>query len=397
MLGAPIEVSGPVGIPGDGGNKEPGRPADGDEALSDNTSEDVEPVIVEEIPELVTSPVDEPEGSSLAPLDAELVGRLETLLSDAELGVSVMEALKLSLLLRLGVPVDSNGVEPPGDEADTLLSVEVEKPGVAVLDTELPDAVIETSVPILVLRLGALADSDAGAVSEVEVDAVLAVEDGDGVLLSLLVALDSTSELTVLLADTEDTEDIPLDAGLEVEREDGAETSLRLEDDPLGVGGPDTTVLEIGLLGDEDSVYGPPVDDELIVQVSTLVVVRSVIWEVDRFVAIVVTRLVVIVIGRLDARLTVFELSTDSRELGPEDEGDAELSRVGGVDPDDDVPAGGTSEPDVVERLGELGGFKLDVVAEVEILDKTVPEDDDTAEEEASLELLHKVSASCHV
>lgn len=105
--------------------------------------------------------------------------------------------------------------------------------------------------------------------------------------------------------------------------------------------------------------------------------------------AIVVTTLVVIVMGRLEARLTVSELST-------EDEGDAELSRVGGVEPDDDVSAGGTSEPNVVERLRELGGFKLDVVAEVEILEKTVPEDD-TAEEEASLELLQKVSASCHM
>lgn len=231
----------------------------------------------EETPELVTSPADELEGSSLTPLDAELVGRLDMVLSDAELSGSVMETLKLSLLLRLGIPVDSNGAEAPGDEADTLPSVEVGKPEVALPDTELPDAVIETSVPILVLRLGTLADSDAGTVSEGEVDAVLAVEDGDGVSLSLLVALDSTSELTVLLADPEDTEDIPLDAGLEVGREDGAETSLRLEDDPLGVGGPDTTALEIGLLGDEDSVYGPPVDDELIVQVSTLVVVRSVI------------------------------------------------------------------------------------------------------------------------
>lgn len=341
MLGSPIEVSGPVGIPDDGGNEEPGRPADGDEALSDNTSEDVELVIVEEMPELVTSPGDELEGSSLTPLDAELVGRLEMVLSDAELGGSVMETLKLSLLLRLGIPVDSIGVEVPGEEAGTLPSVEFGKPGVAVPDTELPDAVI----------------------------------------------VDSTSELTVLLTDPEETEDISLDAGLEVEREDGAETSLRLEDDPLGVGGPDTTALETGLLG----------DDELIVQVSTLVVVRSVIWEVERFVAIVVTRLVVIVMGRLEARLTVLELSEDSRELGPEDEGDAELSGVGGVDPDDDVPAGGSSEPDVVERLGELGGFKLDVAAEVETLDKMVPEDDDTAEEEASLELLQKVSASCHM
>lgn len=404
MPGAPVEVPGPVGRPDDGGNEEPGPPADGDEALSVKTPEVAEAVMEEEMAELDTAPVDELEDPSLNPLDAELVGRLEMVLFDAELGGSVMETLKLSLLLGLGIPVDSDAVEAPGNEVGTVPSVEVGKPGLTVPEIELPDVVIEVSVLRLVLRPGKLADSDAGTVPSGEVDAVSAVEDGDTVSLSLLVALVSTAELAVLLADPEGSGDIPPDAGLDVEREDGAETSVRPEDDTvLGVGGLGTTALEIGPLGDEDSVYRPPVDDaldamgdELIVQVSTLVVVRSVIWEVDKFVAIVVTRLVVIVMGRLEARLTVFELSTDSTELGPEDEGgaglvfedegDAELSRVEGVDSDDDVWAGGTSELGAVEVLGALEGLKLDVAADVGILDIAVPEDD-TAEEEPSFEL----------
>lgn len=102
-------------------------------------------------------------------------------------------------------------------------------------------------------------------------------------------------------------------------------------------------------------MYGPPVDDmsdELIVQVSTLVVVRSVIWEVDEFVAIVVTRLVVIVRGRLGAR------------------------------------------PDAVDGLEELEGFKLDAT-EVGVLD--TDSEDGPVEEEAPFELWQVVSASCYV
>lgn len=237
---------------------------------------------------------------------------------------------------------------------------------------------MEALVLTLVLRPGRLADSDAGTVPDGEVDAVLAVEDGDSELPSLLLALVSTAELAVLLTDPEASGDIPLDVGLELAREDGP-------------------------LGNEDSVYGPPVDDtletvgnELIVQVSTSVVVRSVIWEVDAFVAIVVTRLVVIVMGRLEDQLIVSELSTDSVELGLEgegipelvrdDDGDPELSSVEGADPDDDVWA--------VEALGELEGLGLDVSAEDGIVDSAVPEDD-TAEEEASLELWQEVSAGC--
>lgn len=141
------------------------------------------------------------------------------------------------------------------------------------------------------------------------------------------------------------------------------------------------------------------VDDELIVQVSTLVVVRSVIWEVDKFVAIVATTLVVMVRGRLDARVAVLELPKDAGGLGAEDEGSPELgfrdegddglAKVEGVSSDDDVSVGGTSDSDVVaglEGLEELEGPKLEGTADVGTLDTTVPEDD-SVEVEAPFEL----------
>lgn len=396
MPGAPVEAPGPDGRPDDGGNEEPGPPADGDEALSVKTPEDVEAVMEEEMAELGTYLVDELEGPSLTLLDAGFVGRLEVVVFDGELGDSVMETLKLPLLLGLGIPVDSDEIGAPGDEADMVPSVKVGMVGVAVPEIELPDAVIEASVLRLVLSPGTLVDSDAGTVPGGEVDAEPAVDGGDRVSLSLLVALVSMAELAVLLTDPEGSED-------------GAETSVRPEDDTvLGVGGLDTTALEIGPFGDEDSVYGPLVDDaldpvgnELVAQVSTFDVVKSVIWEVDEFVAIVAIRLVVTVMGRLEALLTVFELSTDGSELGPddegsaglvfEDEGDAELSRVEGVDSDNDVKAGGTSEPGEVERLGGFEGFRLDVAADVETLDTEVASDVD-----GGGNVLHK-SALCHI
>lgn len=245
------------------------------------------------------------------------------------------------------------------------------------------------------------------------------MEDGDKVLLSPLVGLVSTAELVILLVDPEGSEDMPPDAGLEVEDEGGAETSVGVDEEgpSLEDEGPGTVALETGPLEDEDSVYGPPVEDvsaedglllgavpvvdildtvgdELIVQVSTSVVVRAVIWEVDIFVAIVVTMLVVIVVGRLGARLAVLELSTGSGELGPEDEGsaelgfkdesDTELARVEGVSSDDGVCVGGTSEPGVVDGL--------DDAADDGPLDNAVPEDG-TAEVEAPFELWQVVSA----
>lgn len=524
MLDAPVEYPGPVGVPDDGGDEGPGRPADGDEPLSDKLSEDVEAGPEEEETEPVTPSVDELEGTSLAPLDVELIGRLEMVELDAEFGGSVMETLRLSLLLGPGIPRDSDRVGAPVDEVDTVSSVEAGKAEVAVPETELPDAVIDTSVlcPVLELapRLGDVAGSEAGTVPAGDVDAVSAVEDGDKVLFSRLVRLVSTMELGMLLADTESSEDMPPDVGLEVEDESGTETSVELgrEGPALEDEGPGAVALEIGPLGDEDSVYGPPVDDvsaedglpfgavpvldstegvelaavelvvsgdessvlpvlgelvdtrlsvtelgsaedasdnveddsrldvtdvivvrllllvvrvvsrdvtvtnesdgllgaideelsspverlvyaldtvgdELIVQVSTLVVVRSVIWEVDKFVAIVVTMLVVIVRGRLDGRIAVLELPTDSGGLGAEDEGSAELklrdegddglAKVEGIRSDDDVWVGGTSDSDVAEGLE---GFKLEGAADVGTLDNTVPEDG-TVGVEASFEL----------
>ncbi|KAI7777569.1 hypothetical protein LA080_003404 [Diaporthe eres] len=401
VLDAPVESPGSVDVPDDGGDEGPGRPADGDGALSDKLSEDV-------------GAATELEGPSLSPLDAELVGRLEVAVFGAELGGSVREMLRLSLLLGLGTPSDSEGVEAPVDGADSVPPVDVGKPGVAVPELGLPDEVIDAAVlsPVLgtVLRLG-------------EVDKVSVMEDGDKVLLSRLVGLVSTAELAILLADPEGSEDMPPDVGLEVEDESGAETSVGVDEEgpALEDEAPDTIALETGPLADEDSVYGPPVEDisaedglalgavpvidildtggdELIVQVSTLVVVRSVIWEVDKFVAIVVTTLVVIVAGRLGARLAVLELSTGSGELGPEDEGsaelgfkdesDAELARVEGVGSDDDACAGGTSEPGAVDGL--------DVAADDGPLDNAVPEDG-AAEVEAPFELWQVLSASSYV
>lgn len=240
-------------------------------------------------------------------------------------------------------------------------------------DTEFPDAVMEGLLLRLVVRLvlgtGMLAESDAGRVPDGMDDAVLAVEERDSVLVSLLVALVSAAELAVLLTEPEAAGDVSLDAGLE----DG--------------GGLDTEALEVGPLAKEDSVYGPPVDDppdtvgnELIVQVSTSVVVRSVIWEVDAFVAIVVIRLVVTVMGRLELGLEgegriglVFKDDGDG-----DGDGDAELSSAEGADSEDDAWA--------VEGLGELEKLRLDVSDEEGLLDSADPEDD-TAEEEASFEL----------
>lgn len=293
VLGAPVGVPGLVDTPDNGGNEEPEGPADGDDALSVKASEDVEAVSEEERTEVVTSPVDKLEGPSLTPPDAELVGELEMVLFDAELGGFVTDTLELPL---------SDGLEAPGDEGATVPSGEVGKTGV-VPEIELPDAVMDASVLGPVLETGMLAEPGAGTVPDAEVGA-------DPVLLALRVALVPTAELGLLLADPEASEDISLDAGLELAREDGAEISGGPEDDPvLGVGGLDRTALEVGPLETEGSVYGPPVDDvaldtvgnELIVQVSTLVVVRPVIWEVDELVAIVVTWLVVTVKGRVEA------------------------------------------------------------------------------------------------
>ncbi|KAK7700694.1 hypothetical protein SLS64_010838 [Diaporthe eres] len=308
--------------------------------------------------------------------------------------------LRLSLLLGLGTPSDSDGVEAPVDGADSVPPVDVGKPGVAVPELGLPDEVIDAAVlsPVLgsVLRLG-------------EVDKVPVMEDGDKVLLSRLVGLVSTAELAMLLADPEGSEDMPPDVGLEVEDESGAETSVGVDEEgpALEDEASDTIALETGPLADEDSVYGPPVEDisaedglalgtvpvidildtggdELIVQVSTLVVVRSVIWEVDKFVAIVVTTLVVIVVGRLGARLAVLELSTGSGELGPEDEGsaelgfkdesDAELARVEGVSSDDDgpldnaVPEGGAAEVEAPFELWQVEEFVAIVVTKLLVI-----------------------------
>lgn len=71
------------------------------------TSEDAEAVVEEEKTRLVTSPADELEGSSLPPLDAELVGELVMVLFDPELGGSVVGTIELPLF---------DGPDAPGEE-----------------------------------------------------------------------------------------------------------------------------------------------------------------------------------------------------------------------------------------------------------------------------------------
>lgn len=368
--------------------------------------------------------MEELEGPSLAPPDAGLVGRLEMAGLDAELGGSVMETLGLSLLLGLGTPRDSDRVGAPGDEVGMVPPVEVGNSEVAVPELELPDVVRDTSVlcPVLrlVLRLGPVADSDPGAVPDGEVDAVSAVEDGDKALLPRLVDEDSVYGPPVDDVSAEDG--LPLGSA-EVEP-DGVENDSRLDVPGVmvvrkllvleKVVSREVTITDEsdGLLGTvneeltsplEALVYPPDTaDDELIVQVSTLVVVRSEIWEVDEFVAITVTTLVVIVRGRLGARVSVLELPTDSGELGAEDEvsaelrlgdeGDEGLAKVEGVS-SDDVKAGGLSEPGVVDGPEGLEGFRVEGAVDVGTLDNTVSEDD-TAGFEAPLELWQVTSAS---
>lgn len=264
------------------------------------------------------------------------------------------------------------------------LGVGVGTPEVAVPEFEPADAVTDASVLCCVLRLGYVTDSEAGTVAGGEPDAVPAVEDGDKVLLPRLVGLDSAAELAALLADSGGPEEMPPDAGLEVKDNSRLDVTavtvvrtlllivkevsreVTVADESAGLEVKDNSRLDVtgvtvvrtlvlvvkevsrevtvtdesgGLLGAVNEELSSPLDrlvymldavgNELIVQVSTRVVVRSVIWEVDEFVATTVTRLVVIVRGRLDARLAVLELPTGSGELGPTDVGSAELGFKG--------------------------------------------------------------------
>lgn len=304
------------------------------------------------------------------------------------------------------------------------VGVGVGTPKVAVSEFELSDAVTDASVLCCVLRPVYVADSEAGTVTGGEPDAVPAVEDGDEVLLSRLVGLDSTAELAALLADPEGPEDIPPDAGLEVEDDSRLDVTgvalvrtpvlvvkevsreVTVADESAGLevkddSRPDVTgvmvvkmsvlvVKEVsrevtvidesgGLLGTVNEELSSPLErlvntldavgNELIVQVSTRVVVRSVIWEVDEFVATTVTRLVVIVRGKLDARVAVLELPTGSGELGPTDEGSAELGFKGEGEDKLARVEGVSSEDD--KRLESEAGSDVD--GDGYVLDKSAP------------------------
>lgn len=127
--------------PDNAGDEGPGRPADDDEALSDTMSEDVEMRLEDKETELVTSPVDELEGPSTAPLDIEL----------ADPGI---ETLKLSVLLRLETPRDPDSDTAPVDEADNVPPLEVGKPELIVSEAEFPGRVIDASVLCSELAVG---------------------------------------------------------------------------------------------------------------------------------------------------------------------------------------------------------------------------------------------------
>ncbi|KAJ0115959.1 hypothetical protein J7T55_004129 [Diaporthe amygdali] len=258
----PVEVSDPLDGPDDAGNGGTGRPADGDGALSDKPSEKVGMGLDEKAAELVTSPVGEGEVWSITPLEAELAGRLEMTVLDVELVGSGTDTVRLIVLLRTERLVDSEIDAAPPDEADTVLPLEAGRLETKVLETELLGDVIETPVLCLVLRLGEITESEIGTLCGGEVDVVSAAEDVDKVLLVKFVGVDSTAELGTLLANPENTVVIPLNVALALEGGSGADTSFELEEDSvLGNGGPGAAEPESGLVGDDNSVYGPVVDD----------------------------------------------------------------------------------------------------------------------------------------
>lgn len=124
------------------------------------------------------------------------------------------------------------------------------------------------------------------------------------------------------------------------------------------------------LLDSEDDITAE-FESELSVNVDTMVVVKSVICDVEWFVAMVVTRLAVTVTGKLRLSTMVVELSTGGEKLCPEDDGTAELgtveetpaededSEVGTPDdgtpedgiPEDGIPEDGTPEEDTPLKL----------------------------------------------
>ncbi|ROW00166.1 hypothetical protein VSDG_03484 [Cytospora chrysosperma] len=155
------------------------------------------------------------------------------------------------------------------------------------------------------------------------------------------------------------------------------------------------------LLDSEDDTIAE-FEGELSVYVDTMVVVRSVICEVEWFVAMVVTRLVVTVTGKLRLSTMVVELSTGREELCPEDDGTAELGTVEGTPaededfevgtPDDGIPEDGTPEDGVPEDGTPEDGTPGDGTPEDGIPEDDEPEDG-TPEEGTPLELCsHTIS-----
>lgn len=384
---------------------------------------------------------------------------------DGSAGVDTDKLLTPLAEIEVNSEEGAGELEDPGAVADSVppVGVGVGTPEVAVSEFELSDAVTDASVLCCVLRLGYVADSEAGTVTGGEPDAVPAVEDGDKELLSRLVGLDSAPELAALLADSEGPEEIPPDAGLEVEDDPRlgvtavtvvgtlvlivkeVSREVTVADEPAGLELKDNSRLDVtgvtvarmlvlvvkevssevtavdesggleveddsgldvtgvivvkmsvlvvkevsrevtvtdesgGLLGTVNEELSSPLEglvytldavgNELIVQVSTRVVVRSVIWEVDEFVATTVTRLVVMVRGRLNARVAELELATGSGELGPTDEGSAELGFKGEGEDKLGAVEGVSSEDD--KRLETEVGSDMD--GDGYVLDKSAP------------------------
>lgn len=139
-------------------------------------------------------------------------------------------------------------------------------------------------------------------------------------------------------------------------------------------------------------------EGELSVYVDTMVVVKSVICDVEWFVAMVVTRLVVTVTGKLRLSTMVVELSTGREKLCPEDDGTAELGIVEEAPAEDEdsevgTPDDGTPEDGVPEDGITEDGTPEDGTPEDGTPEDGIPEDDETEdgtpEEGTPLELWH--------
>ncbi|KAL1861831.1 hypothetical protein Daus18300_008647 [Diaporthe australafricana] len=259
---APIESTGPLVRLGNAGNEGPGRLVDDGEALSDTISEDKET-------ELVTSPVDEPEspvdeleGPPTAPLDVELAG-------------PGTETLKLSVLLRLGTLRDPDTDTAPVDEADTDPPFEVGKTEPTVPEAELPGGPFGNDDSVYGPAVDDVSAKD--RLTLIVVVSVLDIPEGAGLAVAEL-GPDDEEYNTVEDDSRVDT------TGVRVVRK----LLLVMKVVPMEMTVADESDALVGTADEE--LTGPmerlvyvldTMEDEPNVQVSTSVVVKSVIWEVE--------------------------------------------------------------------------------------------------------------------